>query len=170
MDTKFSGLDVDPQSTSAEDAVPFLDARVFDFAYGDPSKGERLIDSQWATSTKYVHSTMHGEETMFGVNFADGRIKGYGLRRPGGRGEKTFYVRYVRGNEAYGRNDFHDNGDGTVTDRATGLTWMKGDSGHLRAGPRADGTLTWEEALAFAEGLEHAGHADWRLPDAKELQ
>ena len=107
---------------------------------------------------------------MFGVNFADGRIKGYGLRDPRGRGEKTFYVLYVRGNPKYGQNDFDDNGDGTVTDRATGLTWMKRDSGHLGAGPKGDGAMTWEQALAWAEGLEHAGHSDWRLPNAKELQ
>jgi hypothetical protein len=63
-----------------------------------------------------------------------------------------------------------DNGDGTVTDRATGLTWMQVDSGHLRAGPRQDGSLTWAEALAWAEQLNYAGHDDWRLPNAKELQ
>ena len=41
------------------------------------------------------------------------RIKGYGYRRPGSSREKKFYARYVRGN-AYGQNDFIDNGDGTV--------------------------------------------------------
>jgi len=164
----FSGLDVDPQSASAGGAQPFLDNSVFDFKYGDPAKGERIIDSQWTTSTKYVHTTMGGMDTVFGVNFADGRIKGYGLRSP--RGEKMFFARYVRGNPGYGRNDFVDNGDGTVSDRATGLTWMKQDSGHLRAGSRKDGRLDWNDALAFAEGLKHAGHDDWRLPNAKELQ
>ena len=166
----FSGLDVDPRSASSGDGVPFIDKRVFTFAYGDPAKGERVIDSQWTTSTRYVHTTMGGTPTVFGVNFADGRIKGYGLKSPPGRFEKTFYVRYVRGNPAYGTNDLVDEEDGTITDRATGLTWMKQDSGHLEAGPRGDGRMTWEEALAWAEGLEHAGHADWRLPNAKELQ
>jgi hypothetical protein len=164
----FSGLDVDPQSAGTDAAKPFLDTEVFDFTYGDPAMGERVIDSQWATSTTYVHTTMHGNETAFGVNFADGRIKGYGVRTP--RGEKLFFARYVRGNNAYGRNDFVDNKDGTITDRATGLTWMKQDSGHLRAGKRKDGRLDWQGALAWAEGLTYAGHDDWRLPNAKELQ
>ena len=51
------------------------------------------------------------------------------------------YVRYVRGNPAYGKNDFHDNGDGTITDRATGLMWQKADSGK---------GMNWEPALAYA--------------------
>jgi hypothetical protein len=113
---------------------------------------------------------MDGNATMFGVNFADGRIKGYPVGPTRGRREKTYYVLYVRGNPRYGRNDFHDNGDGTVTDRATGLTWMQVDSGHLKAGRKGDGRLNWAEALKWAESLTFAGHSDWRLPNAKELQ
>ena len=48
---------------------------------------------------------------LFGVNFADGRIKGYGLAMPGGAA-KTFFVHCVRGNTSYGINSFVDNGDG----------------------------------------------------------
>ena len=33
--------------------------------------------------------------------------------------------------------NFKDNGDGTITDRATGLMWMKVDSGKLKAGPKS---------------------------------
>ena len=60
----------------------------------------------------------------------------------------------------YGGNApaYRDNGDGTITDRATGLTWMKVDSGALKAGKKKDGKLNWGEALAWAEGLKHAGH------------
>jgi len=166
----FSGTDPDPRSADARRQRPFIDADTFVFTYGDAARGERVIDSQYATCTKYVSTTMHGDETMFGVNFADGRIKGYGLRDPRGRGEKTFYVLYVRGNPAYGKNDFHEGGDGTVTDRATGLEWMQVDSGHPKAGPKGDGRLTWPEALAWADQLTYAGHSDWRLPSAKELQ
>ena len=32
-------------------------------------------------NTKYVSTTMGGNETLFGVNFADGRIKGYPATR-----------------------------------------------------------------------------------------
>jgi len=169
---RFSGTDPDPRSSNAGRAVPFIDAEAFVFRYGDPADGDRIIDSQYATCTRYVSTTMVGNPTMFGVNFADGRIKGYpiGPGRGPRRREKTYYVMYVRGNPDYGKNDFHAGGDGTVTDRATGLTWMQVDSGHLKAGPARDGRLTWPEALAWAEALELAGHDDWRLPSAKELQ
>lgn len=166
----FSGEDVDPMSSNNANLKPFIDTRVFEFVYGDPAKGERIIDSQMATSTRYVSTTMGGNETMFGVNFADGRIKGYPIsNRRGGR-TKTYYVFYCRGNPKYGRNDFHDNSDGTVTDKATGLMWAKVDSGHLKAGEKGDGKLNWEQALRWCEELEYAGYSDWRLPNIKELQ
>jgi hypothetical protein len=47
---------------------------------------------------------------------------------------------------------------------------MRRDSGHLSAGKNRDGMLNWQEALAWAEGLDYAGHSDWRLPNVKELQ
>ena len=34
----------------------------------------------------------------------------------------------VRGNPDYGINNFTENGDGTITDEATGLIWDKNDS------------------------------------------
>ncbi len=79
--------------------VPFLDTRYFSFAYGIPAEGERIIDSQYASSTLYVSKTMGGYDTLFGVNFADGRIKGYGLKMPDGS-VKKFVVQLVRGNPA----------------------------------------------------------------------
>jgi hypothetical protein len=156
-----NGTDPDPMSRDASKLKPFIDDSVFKFTYGKEEDGDRIIDSQFATSTKYVSTTMRGADTMFGVNFADGRIKGYGLEDPRGRGEKTFYVLYVRGNPDYGTNKFKDNGDGTITDAATGLTWMQADSST---------GMDWPAALDYSEALELAGHSDWRLPNAKELQ
>ena len=67
---------------------------------------------------------------MFGVNFADGRIKGYGISDPRNPSVgKMFFVIYVRGNTSYGINNFVDNGNGTIADLATGLIWMQADSG-----------------------------------------
>jgi hypothetical protein len=142
-------------------AKPYVNTRYFTFIYGDPAKGEREIDAQYWSSTQYLGRTMRDNATVFGVNFADGRIKGY-PRDMGPRGTPAQqFVRYVRGNTAYGQNDFHDNSDGTVMDRATGLVWQKADSGKA---------LNWQQALAYAENLELADHDDWRLPNAKELQ
>jgi hypothetical protein len=142
---------------------PFIDTDYFDFAYGQIENGERFIDAQYCSSTEYVSTTMMGDHTVFGVNFADGRIKGYGTRMPNGS-EKYFYVRFVRGDPDYGVNDFIDNGDGTITDRAAGLMWSRSDSGR---------GMVWEDGLAWVEekNLEnHLGYSDWRLPNAKELQ
>ena len=139
---------------------PYLDTRYFDFVYGDESKGVRIIDCQDWSATQYIGKTMSGNPTVFGVNFADGRIKGYPKTFPNGR-SGSMYVRYVRGNPAYGKNDFHDNGDGTITDQATGLMWQKSDSGK---------GLNWEQALTYAANSKLAGYSDWRLPNAKELQ
>ena len=82
---------------------------------------------------------MNGDETAFGVNFADGRIKGYGLNDPRSGGEKEFYVIYVRGNESYGENNLNSNQNGTITDVATGLMWQQNDSGY---------GMDWESSLS----------------------
>jgi hypothetical protein len=156
----FSGIDPSGWNGSTSSLVPFIDTTYFDFEYGDTSASERLIDGQYWSSTEYVATTMGGDATTFGVNFADGRIKGYGRTDPRG-GQMKQFVRYVRGNTTYGVNDFVDNGDRTVTDLATGLMWMKTDSGR---------GMSWEDALEYAENLESAGFNDWRLPNAKELQ
>ena len=160
----FSGEDVAPEAASG--GVPFIDTDAFTFVYGNTSAGERVIDSQYASSTLYVADSAEGQ-LLFGVNFADGRIKGHGLTMPGGGG-KTFFVPCVRGNPAYGVNVFTDNGDGTVSDHATGLMWARDDSG----ADAPDG-LNWEQALAWVEtrnAEEYLGFDDWRLPNVKELQ
>jgi len=148
-------------SSPPPNAIPYINTDYFDFRYGNTSAGERYIDAQWLSSTQYVSVTMGQMQTLFGVNFADGRIKGYGYQRQGSPLQiKKFYVRYVRGDN-YGQNDFKDNGDGTITDRATGLMWMQMDSARA---------MNWEDALKYASSMQCAGYDDWRLPNAKELQ
>lgn len=162
----FTGL----TGMTESESTSYIDTDYFLFNYGDTNTGERFIDSQYISSTRYVSITMTGDVTAFGVNFADGRIKGYGLTNPSTRENKKFYVRYVRGNNDYGINNFVDNKDGTITDLATGLQWMQVDSGTFDVGGNGDGKLNWEQALEWAENLEYAGYSDWRLPNAKELQ
>jgi len=161
----FNGVDPKLTDTDTASMTPFIDTKYFTFGYGDTSAGERIIDAQMATSTLYVGKAFIFLQTMFGTNFVDGRIKGYppaiGM---GSLAEKTFYAYYARGNPAYGVNSFADNGDGTVTDRATKLMWSQADSGS---------GMDWEHALARAQqkNAEHyLGHDDWRVPSIKELQ
>ena len=155
----FSGIDISSYSgTSTEGLTPFIDTRYFDFGYGDLSY-ERLIDAQMLTTTIYTSTTMENAKTLFGVNFADGRIKGYGLTSP--KGEKKFYAYFVRGNADYGKNDFVETENRMIVDKATGLMWMKDDSGK---------GMTWQEALKYAENYSYGGYNDWRLPSVKELQ
>jgi Protein of unknown function (DUF1566) len=166
----FTGIDPSMGGISSKKVKPFINTKYFSFDYGDSKKGERIIDSQFGTSTIYNTTTMWGNPTMFGVNFADGRIKGYPYRFQNSGREKTFFFIYVRGNPDYGKNKFVDNGDGTITDEATGLMWMQVDSGYLKAGDWKQGGLNWQQALAWSENLKYAGYSDWRLPNVKELQ
>ena len=144
-----------------DNAVPYINTDVFEFRYGDTKNDERFIDAQWLTTTINVSLIFGHQEGLFGVNFADGRIKCYPLVDQRQRSGKTFYARYVRGRTDYGQNDYNDNDDGTITDQATGLTWIQADSGE---------GMNWEDALKYAADLEHGGHSDWRIPNAKELQ
>ena len=65
---------------------------------------------------------------------------------------------------------FTDNGDGTVTDRLTGLVWLEDAN--------CFGTLSWENALAEANGLnapecglsDGSAGGDWRLANVNELE
>ncbi|MBN1666983.1 MAG: DUF1566 domain-containing protein [Anaerolineales bacterium] len=160
----FSGVDPSGwNDTDPSQLVPFIDTDYFDFEYGDEVAGERLIDAQYWSSTVYAATTMNGAVTAFGVNFADGRIKGYpsaAIGPPGDTFTMTAFVRYVRGNPEYGQSELVNNDDGTIRDLATGLTWVQADSGV---------GMDWKSALGYCQDLELAGVSDWRLPNAKEL-
>ncbi len=164
----FTGTD--PSGPTTTDATPFIDTGYFDFAYGDESAGERNIDAQFWSNNAYVGKVFVDKDAAFGLNLADGRIKGYGLDAM--QGSKVNFVYFVRGNTSYGINNFTDNKDGTITDNATGLMWSQDDSGDgVNTGPRSG--MTWEEALAWVEQKNadnYLGHSDWRLPNAKEMQ
>lgn len=143
----------------------FINTDYFIQPLGDTAIGERFIDAQTWSSTQYVGVTMNNDAAVFGVNFVDGRIKGYPKltysSTAGSRVANKMYFRMVRGNSAYGVNSLVNNYDGTVTDNATGLMWQQVDDGVAR---------DWEDALSYAENLTLAGYSDWRLPNAKELQ
>ncbi len=155
----FTGTD--PSGPSAASPVPFIDTAYFEFGYGDSAAGERDIDAQFWSSNAYVGTVFGNQAATFGLNLADGRIKGYPTAGPV---FKLNYVYFVRGNSDYGINDLADNGDGSVTDHATGLMWDQSDSGT---------GMNWEHALGWVEQMNeqvYLGYSDWRLPNAKEMQ
>lgn len=66
---------------------------------------------------------------------------------------------------------FEDNGDGTVTDKKTGLMWKQCSEGH--SGGLCIGTATmhdWKSAIELAHRTVFAGYSDWRLPNINELR
>jgi len=63
---------------------------------------------------------------------------------------------------------FVDHGDGTVSDTCTRLMWQK-DTADTNGDGQAN-SIRWCDALAYCENLTFAGHDDWRLPNARELQ
>ena len=68
-------------------------------------------------------------------------------------------VRAVRGEPLMAA--YVDNGNGTVTDTSTDLTWQK---------DTPEDIVNWEQALAYCESLSLGGYTDWRLPNINELR
>ncbi len=129
--------------------------------------------SWYWSSTTYAGGTHGAWPVDFDHGYDDGHYK-----------YNDFYVRAVRGGQsgalgysviwpfdtigsglsdavATATGGYADNGDGTVTDTSTGLMWQQ---------QACSSTQTWEQALAYCEGLNLGGHTDWRLPTIKELR
>lgn len=107
------------------------------------------FSNNYWTATRYADLSYFSWRISFNTAFVGTASQGDQL-----------YARCVRG-DPLPANLFTDNGNGTVTDEATGLTWQPSPP---------EESLTWEEALAYCEGLELAGVSDWRLPDVKQLR
>ncbi len=121
-----------------------------------PTHHVNMMGQTWSrTIYKGLHWDRPGVEAAFFFNFLDGRIKQAPTHGPQG-----LFYRCVRGKE-WGWNVFKSNGNGTVSDAASGLMWQKADDGRTR---------NWKQALNYCENLKLAGRSDWRLPNVKELQ
>lgn len=107
--------------------------------------------NRYLVKSEFQNQQLEGDPSFI-VNDWTGHIKAMSGSR---------FVRAVRGRNTYGINNFVDNSDGTVTDKATGLMWSQEDNGKA---------INWQEALAYAEGASIAGYDNWRLPNIKELQ
>jgi hypothetical protein len=78
-------------------------------------------------------------------------------------GTKRFHVRAVRdaAPPRFVSSQFTDNANGTVTDHLSGLIWQQMPYGD---------TVTWENALLYADTCTVGGYADWRVPNIREMQ
>lgn len=75
-------------------------------------------------------------------------------------GTLRYHARYVRLAQNNMTHNYVNNLDCTITDTDTSLMWTQMPST----------AMTWEAALAWAEGLTLGGYNDWRMPNIKELQ
>ena len=163
--------------TDTEDFVNALNAENFggysDWRIPDIKELDSIFDlfflhSSWPTiNTNYFPNTLKSDywtstslaaivDNAWGVGYSAGKDF---------RNRKDYYsfVRAVRGEgkETDVTNHFVNNGNGTVTDTATGLLWQK---------VTAPGTYAWSQALDYCEGLTLGGQSNWRLPNRKELR
>ncbi len=115
------------------------------------------IDQRFFPNTKtdkiYWSSNSASWGEALGLHFGNGSDTNEDKRRFG-------YVRAVRGRQYKSSDYCTNNGDGTVTDISTGLTWQQA----------ASSSMTWEQALSYCENLSLDNYMDWRLPTIKELQ
>ncbi|MBF0230028.1 MAG: DUF1566 domain-containing protein [Desulfamplus sp.] len=121
-----------------------------------------------AISDKYFPYTQHDRDYFYwsatttsnynynawGLYFYDGHVN-YTTKKNRG------YVRAVRGGDYLISRNLIINGNGTVSDLNTGLTWQQTTD---------SSSMTWQEAIAYCENLNLGGYTDWRLPNIKELQ
>lgn len=128
---------------------------ILDFGKVDPSINSLffpgLIDGQ---SNHYWSSTTLPDDRHWNVNFFFSSSR---TSETTDNGE--YFIRCVTGHESESAS-FNDNGNGTVTDNTTGLTWQEDDATHDQ----------WEDAIMYCEDLNLAASDDWRLPNSLELE
>jgi len=100
----------------------------------------------------YWSSTTEDNNWVFGVDFADGSISSIDL-------DHERYARAIKGEDTLLSDELIFSGDDSFSDPNTGLVWQMSPAG----------SMTWEEALSYAENLNQGGHSNWRLPTWKEL-
>jgi hypothetical protein len=69
----------------------------------------------------------------------------------------------IRAGRPWPEPRFTENGDGTATDRLTGLMWTRNAN-------KANGAIDWEQAILGAGTCTDGGFTDWRLPNRNELE
>jgi hypothetical protein len=172
-DNTYAGYNADPGTGAelAQDFINALNAGAYggytDWRLPDISELNSLfvyMDDEISISTLYFPNTRmdwyYWSSTPFADNQNDAWLAafnyGFGMNLDK---EIPCHVRAVRG--ATASSAFINNGDGTVSDSATGLMWQQ---------ETAPGDYTWRMALDHCETMVLAGYTDWRLPTIKEIR
>jgi hypothetical protein len=124
----------------------------------DPAVFQTSAAEYWWTSTHQVNDT-----NKQWVTNAGGGIGNHPKTETiSAGGTKKFFTRCVRDmhTPTTVANHFINNNDGTISDALTGLYWQK---------VSYSDSLTWEDALQYADTFSLAGYSDWRLPNIKEI-
>lgn len=156
------------------DGIKFINTNYFNIQFGDAETSgvdnesdARYIDGQcWGddgpinlmTSSPSC-SGSGGDDSVFGVNFIDGRIKSY-PKVQGGKEAVKLVLFMKQGINDISKSNFVPFGSNTVIQDGK-LEWQKEDSGDAKQ---------WSEAVQYCQSLEIDGKDDWRLPNVKELQ
>lgn len=104
-----------------------------------------------------------GQNTCWELEYSDAPPAATSCAGTGQDGERQFGA----------TRSYTDNGNGTITDHGTGLTWEKLDDANTGGIHDKDNTYLWFFALEKVFTLNEsafAGHTDWRLPNRKELE
>jgi hypothetical protein len=139
---------------------PVISSNDFPYTVGSIDLGYSVVETfnYWSASP-YAAGSNTAWYQDFGYGFANYYDKSHGS-----------HVRLVRGEQR--SLSFVDNHDGTVIETQTGLMWAQCPCG-LNGADCSNGiaeTMTWQDALDYAENATLAGYSDWRLPNIKELQ
>ena len=124
----------------------------------DYSSINKSINAEYFPNAKdayYWSSTTRANEIDFAWSLYFKYGYGYSLNK-----SSNSCVRAVRGGQHLHLSHLFINNDGTVTDANTGLMWQQNTPSD---------TMTWAQSLSYTEGLDLAGHTDWRLPSIKEI-
>ncbi|MBL7831453.1 MAG: DUF1566 domain-containing protein [Saprospiraceae bacterium] len=143
---------------SAQEAFSILNHQ-----YTNPAMDENVFTTTLAQYWWTSESQVNDSNKIWATNSGGGIGNHPKTETLSAGGPKRFHVRAVRDKTTPPviPNHFTDNENGTITDNLTKLIWQKV--------PNAD-TLSWEQALSYADTLSLAGMSDWRLPNIKELQ